>query len=350
MKNILTFLVVVVLVLSGLGAVAIREDDKTQFVDKTVFTLYDELDQYQTEVTEDLTIPIGQIFINETAIFNLQIAQSFIPAKEVITRVELFIIKNITTTYPLIVSIRKELKDQDLVSINIDPEQVPTEDFDWVVANFSDTHLTIGQTYYIVALTENTTENYYGWYGNTTPESYPFGCFWFSIDDGDTWSNESSSSNHNNMAEWIYQNNEPRFDENITWDMCFKTYGRENMAPYAPSIDGQTKGKAGISYEYVFNAVDPDRDDVKYIIDWGDENSDKTDFNASGNNVTLSHSWSEKGTYIIKVKAEDINGLVSPETTLYVTMPRDRSINSFFLGLLYQFPHLFIILRHLLLF
>jgi hypothetical protein len=345
MKNILPFLVVVILVLSGLGAVAIRIDDKTQLIDNAVYTLYDdELDQYQTEITENLTIPIGQILINNTKI-NVQLAQSFIPAKEVITRVELFIAKNITTTYPLIVSIRKELTSEDLVNISIDPEQVPTQEYNWVIVDFNDTHIKTGQTYYIVALTENTTENYYAWYGNTTPESYPLGCLWYSIDDGNTWDNKSSSSNQNNMEECIYKHNKPRFNENITWDMCFKTYSRENMAPGAPSITGQTQGKPWTSYEYVFNAVDPDRDDVKYTINWGDANSYKTDFNVSGKDVKLSHMWAKRGTYIIKVKAEDIDGLVSPETTLEVKMPRIRVSELSFLD---RFSNLFPVIQKLL--
>ncbi len=342
MKNILPLLVVVIFVLSGLGAVAISIDEKT------VYTLYeDELDQYQTEVTENTTVPIGQIFLNETTIFNIQVAQSFIPTKEIITRVEILIGKNATTTYPLIVSIRKELAEEDLVSIEVDPDQVPTEDFDWVFADFDDIHITTGETYYIVAITENTTDNFYAWNGNNDSESYPYGCFWYSIDDGDTWSNESSSSNQNNMAKYVYQHNKPRFDENITWDLCFKTYGRDNLAPEAPSIDGQTQGNTGTLYDYILNAVDPDGDDVKYIIDWGDENSEQTDFNASGENVTLSHSWSEKGTYIIKVKAEDKFGLVSLETELEVTMPRVKSINNLLLRLLNQLQNRFIILRYL---
>ena len=186
-----------------------------------------------------------------------------------------------------VIPIKLNSKEPNIISWKKYQKVPPTEEYDWVVANFNDIHLTIGQTYYIVAITENTTENYYAWQGNNQSESYPFGCFWYSVDDGDTWSNESSSSNQNNMAEYFYQPNKPRFDENITWDLCFKTYGRENIAPNAPSIDGQTQGNTGTSYDYILNAVDPDGDDVKYIIDWGDKNSDETDFNASGENVTL---------------------------------------------------------------
>ena len=344
MKNILPILVVVILVLSGLGAVAISNNEKT------ICNFYeDELDQYQTEVTENTTIPFGQIFVNETIIFNVQIAQSFIPSKDIITRVEILIGKNVTATYPIIVSIRKELTDEDLASVSIDPDDVPpVEEINWVFADFDDIHITTGETYYLVALTENITDNYYGWQGNNQSESYPFGCFWYSIDDGGSWSNKSSSSNQNNMAEYVYQHNKPRFDENITWDLCFKTYGRDNLAPDAPSIEGQTKGNTGTSYDYILNAIDPEGDDVKYIIDWGDGNSDETDFSASGEDVTLSHSWSAKGTYIIKVKAEDIFGLESTETELEVSMPRVRSINNLFLRLLNQLPNRFIILRYLL--
>jgi hypothetical protein len=336
MKKILPILIVGIIVLSGLGAFALRINDKTNL---KLYT--EELDQYQTEITENLTIPIGQIFINDTAIFNVQLAQSFIPTKKVITKVELYLIKNITATYPLVVSIRKELTDEDLTSVNINPSQVPSDEFAWIVANFSDIRLQTGQTYYIVALTENTTDNYYGWYGNNISESYPFGCLWYSLDDGNTWGNKSSSTNQNNIAEWAYQNNNPRFDENITWDMCFKTYGRENMAPGATSISGQAQGKAGISYEYTFNAVDPDEDDVLYTIDWGDTKTIKTDFNASGKDVKLSHSWDKSGTFTIKVKAQDIDGLEGPETTLKVKMPRSKiSELTFIERLLNLFPFL----------
>lgn len=348
MKKILPFFVVGIVVLSGLGAGAISIDNKIQSIDKNIVSTSfdDELDQSQTEITENLTIPVGQILLGEN-IVNVQLAQSFIPAKEVITRVELLIGKNITATHPLIVSIRKELTDDDIVSASVNPEQVPTQEFDWVEVDFSDTHITIGQTYYIVTLTENTTENYYGWYGNTDPESYPFGCFWYSIDDGNSWSNESSSSNQDNPAGWVYQYENMRFDENVTWDLCFKTYGRDNMAPGAPTITGPPSGNAGKPIEYTFNAVDPDGDQVKYIIDWGDGKTDTTALSPSGQDMKVTHTWAKRGTYIIKAKAQDINGLTGPETTLTVKMPRNRAIDSPLIKFFQNHPNLFPILRSL---
>jgi hypothetical protein len=104
-----------------------------------------------------------------------------------------------------------------------------------------------------------------------------------------------------------------------------------NNPPNAPEIDGPIKGKAGTSLDYTFNSVDPDGDQVKYIIDWGDGNIDTTDLNPSSTNVIVAHTWDVEGTFVIKVKAEDEYGLVSPESTLSVTIPRFKITPNTFL-------------------
>ena len=112
-----------------------------------------------------------------------------------------------------------------------------------------------------------------------------------------------------------------------------------NNAPLLPGISGKSSGKAGVSYDYIFNAIDPDGDDIRYFIDWGDGNSVTTGLNLSGTNVTVSHTWSSTGTYVIKAKAQDEYGLDGPEATLSVTMPKNKAINYAFLDFLYQkFP------------
>jgi len=154
MKKIIPIFVIGILVISGISTVA-----KVK-VKSLVEPIADELDQYQEVMTENLGIPVGQLSIPENPI-NIQVAQSFIPTKDIITRVELLIGKNSTATYPLEISIREELIKEDLTSVSIDPAMVPTESFDWVEIDFEDAVITSGQTYYIVALTENITENYY---------------------------------------------------------------------------------------------------------------------------------------------------------------------------------------------
>jgi hypothetical protein len=99
----------------------------------------------------------------------------------------------------------------------------------------------------------------------------------------------------------------------------------ENEPPNAPTITGQTSGKAGKEYEFTFNATDPDGDNVKYLINWGDNTTYETDFNASDAEVKVKHTWSEDGTYNITSKAQDIYGAESPETTLIITIIIQRS-------------------------
>ncbi len=128
----------------------------------------------------------------------------------------------------------------------------------------------------------------------------------------------------------------------------FTTKEVPNLPPSAPTIDGPNSGKPGIEYNYKLNAVDPNGDDVRYHIDWGDIGTGLTDFNPSGDDVTVAHTWDDQGTYTIKVKAEDSNGLVGPEATLEVTMPRNKAIISQFQWLLQSHPTLFSMLRLLL--
>jgi hypothetical protein len=127
----------------------------------------------------------------------------------------------------------------------------------------------------------------------------------------------------------------------------------ENQRPEAPIIVGPTSGTPGTSYDFIFNADDPNGDDVRYIIDWGDETTDTTDFNLSDTDVKVSHIWSEKGKYTIRAKAKDIYGGESDWATLKVTMPRNKVVsyyshNPLFMRLLAQFSNAFPILRQLL--
>lgn len=113
-----------------------------------------------------------------------------------------------------------------------------------------------------------------------------------------------------------------------------------NNPPGAPTIAGPSGGKPGVTMEYKFNAVDPDGDKVKYIIDWGDGMNDTTDLNLSGTDVTLAHTWSKKGDYIIKAYAQDEFGLDGPESTKSVTIPRNRDVTlySLVVRLFKRFP------------
>jgi hypothetical protein len=121
-----------------------------------------------------------------------------------------------------------------------------------------------------------------------------------------------------------------------------------NTPPEAPTITGPDNGDAGTAYLFTFNAVDPDGEDIRYIVDWGDGEIDTTGYSMSGVDISLLKSWNKAGTYTIKAKAQDIKGEIGPETTKSVTIPRDKTINNPFLNWLQNHPNILPILQRLL--
>jgi CubicO group peptidase (beta-lactamase class C family) len=100
------------------------------------------------------------------------------------------------------------------------------------------------------------------------------------------------------------------------------TFIETTNTPYPPTIHGSTDGKVEQSYSYTVNTTTPNGDDVYYFIDWGDNtNSSWIGPYSSGEVITESHTWSEKGKYTIKAKVKDIDEWESDWATLTVTMP-----------------------------
>jgi len=93
-------------------------------------------------------------------------------------------------------------------------------------------------------------------------------------------------------------------------------------APYVPTINGPSNGQPGIEYEYTITATDPNADDIFIHINWDDGSIEEwIGPYSSGEEVTVSHTWSEKGKYEIKARAKDTDGLRSAIGTLPVSMP-----------------------------
>ena len=79
---------------------------------------------------------------------------------------------------------------------------------------------------------------------------------------------------------------------------------------------------------------------MSYYIEWGDGDiTDWTGFQSSGEPYSENHTWATKGTYIIKAKAKDPDGLESEWSELKVIMPHSYK-NQFwwFNGMLDRFP------------
>ena len=99
----------------------------------------------------------------------------------------------------------------------------------------------------------------------------------------------------------------------------------ENLPPDAPKIDGIKRGVPGIEYNYTFVSNDIDGDSVYYYIDWNDSTTEEwIGPYESGIEVTVNHTWEEKGSYIIKAKAKDIYDSESDWANFYLEIPRNR--------------------------
>ncbi len=108
-----------------------------------------------------------------------------------------------------------------------------------------------------------------------------------------------------------------------------------NPKPTPPEIDGPTRGKKQIPYNFTFVSTDPDNQKIRYHVDWDDDIIIITDYYESGEVVTLNHTWEEDGKYIIEARAEDWYKAKSELSTHAINIPRGRmSRYSLFLELL----------------
>lgn len=122
-----------------------------------------------------------------------------------------------------------------------------------------------------------------------------------------------------------------------------------NDPPNDPEIEGETNGDYGETYTYTIMTEDPEEHDVKYVIEWGDEETTETEYYASGEEIEVTHSWDEEGTYTVRVKAIDEELAESGWTELEVSMPASQNMIQGFLTRLFErFPSAFLIFRSLL--
>ncbi|GAJ13798.1 unnamed protein product, partial [marine sediment metagenome] len=171
--------------------------------------------------------------------------------------------------------------------------------------------------------------------------------------DSVTWDGNEHQDNHGDDFGDIAEDNIKVIlgvfnDDNDYVDECVATEPASNNNPGAPTISGPTSGSAGTAYYFHFNSVDPDDDDVYYYIKWGDSQVEDWDGpHTSGVDADIKHTYENQGTFTIEAKAKDSNDAESGWSTLQVTMPRSKALNTPFLNFLTSHPSLFPILQRL---
>jgi len=78
-----------------------------------------------------------------------------------------------------------------------------------------------------------------------------------------------------------------------------------NINPNKPTIEGPSVGIQNEEYTYTSYSIDSNRDQIFYLFDWGDgSNSGWLGPYDSGEYCEVSHTWTNKGSFEIKVKAK----------------------------------------------
>jgi len=147
----------------------------------------------------------------------------------------------------------------------------------------------------------------------------------------------------------------------VTWDRLGEhkstkvwsfTTGK-NPRPTDPEIDGPTEGKVDVLYNFTFVSDDVNNDSIKYEIDWDGDNivDETTELYPHAQPVTRSHSWPEKKTYKIRIRAIDEYDEPSEHWSEHqIKIPRSRSVagnHNIFNWLFERYPNLFPLLRYL---
>jgi len=82
-----------------------------------------------------------------------------------------------------------------------------------------------------------------------------------------------------------------------------------NKAPTVPVISGPSAGVVGVPVTFKATATDPESDSIAFQFDWGDSSTMVwSTFIASGDTLSLAHTYSDSGTFLVKAKAKDAKG------------------------------------------
>ena len=82
-----------------------------------------------------------------------------------------------------------------------------------------------------------------------------------------------------------------------------------DKAPTVPVITGPSSGVVGVPVTFEATATDPDNDSIAFQFDWGDTTTPVwSALVASGETLSLAHTYSDSGTFSVRAKAKDARG------------------------------------------
>jgi hypothetical protein len=121
-----------------------------------------------------------------------------------------------------------------------------------------------------------------------------------------------------------------------------------NNKPSKPNRpNGPVSGSVNSTYNYSSIIIDIDGDQLYYKWDWGDGNiSNWIGPYYSGEKCIVTHTWTQDGNYLVRVKVRDINcGKSEWSNPLIVTMPKQKQFQMFIQQFLENHPIIYRILQ-----
>jgi len=271
---------------------------------------YDVLDQYQNGRN------YGECNLDDLTMYG----QSFRPSYDTLTRVNMSLSRHGMPNGNVILKIRGSLEGEDLASVSLTWESV-TLGVRGVSFDFPDIKVEIGKEYFLVLICENQYDGSYMAWGQGAHQDY----YGDPYTRGEGWLCTESESE----GKW-----HKFYDAGKKSDWAFETYGtgNKNQPSNKPDIDGPiTWLKSDKEYEYKLTADDPENGEVFYFIEWGDDsNSSWIGPYNSVEEITKNHSWDfeENENYVIKAKTKDIFDEESDWSTIEISKPKIKEINS----------------------
>ena len=115
-------------------------------------------------------------------------------------------------------------------------------------------------------------------------------------------------------------------------------YDKPKEKPTNPIINGPTIINSGVETFFDISSSDPNEKNLFYYIDWCDGTiAYWIGPYESGEIVSINHLWTLDGTYIIRAKAKNENGIESDWTSYSISMSKEKVIKNLFYSFLNKF-------------
>ena len=218
----------------------------------------------------------------------LQQAQSFKAAGPFLSRLSVAVVRRGSPAHDITVHLRTSLKGADLASAVIARDTVTGTDPlnpEWAGASFPDpVPMEPAVPYFLVFTVPGSSSSHHYYLSTNTGNPYADGAFYRDTSGSATYSTDL---------------------------LVRLSFGDGVNDPPSKAIisAGPDSCDTDSTCSYAATADDPDGDRIRYRFDWGDGEVTETALVPSGTPATAAHAWAAEGTYPVRARAVDGDGL-----------------------------------------